>query len=206
MKTSLIKHVLGSVVVLAFLSIATPSRAEVIYSFQGNSTFDYTYGTWNGNVLPGPTFLSIDGTATDNGGGVHLFPGSLDLSSYAATGKLQIEAKLLAGNAATGFYVNLFTSNSTYTVYQFSTAGLNDATFTLLSLNLASPSIEVGGGVTNWTSITKFELQGNYASGAALDLGVRNLEVVTTPEPGTWPIVILGGFVWLGVRRFRAKA
>lgn len=205
MKTSLIKYVLGSLAVLAFLSLPTPSRADVIYSFQDNSTFDYTYGTWNGgNVLPGPTFLSIgNGTARDNGGGGVTL--ALDPSPFAASGQLQIEAKLLAGNAADEFNVNLFSAiDGNYNVYRFSTAGLNDATFTQLSLSLASP-FETHGTI-DWTNITKFELQGTYGSNAAFALGVRNLEVVTTPEPGTWPIVLLGGVAWLGVRRFRAKA
>lgn len=195
---------LSMAAVLTTTLLVTPvhqAGATIMLSdFQGTG-FDFEYGSWSGQISTNPTHVTVTGTATESGGaGVNLST-ALDLSSYSSSGYIQIEVRLISGNLANNFNVNLFTDGSNYNGYQFSTAGLNTSTFTTLTLNLNSPTFTVG--TIDWTNITQFQIQGDFSSTDLLKLEFRNVQVV--PEPSTWTLLAIGAGALVVVMACRRK-
>ncbi len=194
MKRSLLP--LAVLISAAITSLAPHARAAVMINDFQNTGFGFDYGSFTGNITNNPTYIAIANATESGGAGTNAV---FDLSSYYPSGQVQIEARLVSGNLANNFNVILATTSGTdYNLYQFSTAGLNTSTFTVLTTDLDAPTSSTG--TMNWASITQYQLQGDYSTTNNFSLEFRNLEVV--PEPATW-VLLAGGLGVLAVLRRR---
>ncbi|GAB4171537.1 MAG: hypothetical protein Fur0032_10810 [Terrimicrobiaceae bacterium] len=194
MKRSLLP--LAALAAVAMTSMVHQARAAVIINDFQNTGFAFDYGSFTGNITTSATHISIVNATEQGGAGTNA---NFDLSSYYPSGQVSIEARLVSGNLANHFNIILATTAGTdYSLYQFSTAGLNTSTFTTVTVNLNAPLQSVG--TMNWANITQYQLQGDYSTTDNFSLEFRNLEVV--PEPATW-VLLAGGLGVLAVLRRR---
>lgn len=188
MKRSLISAVVISSA--AFTSLATHATGQVVLNGFQNTGFDFDYGSFAGGITQNPTFVSIVATTDEGGAGSGV---AADLSSFAASGQVQIEARLGSGHAATHFNIILAsTPGVDFNLYQFPTSGLNSISFTTLTANFNAPLVT--SGTVNWSAITQFQIQGGYNSGAAFSVDFANLQAI--PEPSSSAFLV-GGLVLL---------
>ena len=200
MKISSLKKSFVGLAISGVLFLKAANAQIMLNDFQ-NSGFDFAYDSFTGNITQNPTFISIN--ATEQGGAGSTV--SLDLSSYYPSGQIQIEARLIAGNAADNFNVILFTTPDPGGIksgYQFSTASLNTSTFTTLTANLNAPTFF--SGTMDWSSIVQYQLQGDYSTTDNFRIEFRNLQVV--PEPAAVVIALLGLGGLVVARRIRSES
>jgi hypothetical protein len=189
------KNVLIKSLALLCAFAATASAAVVIKDFQGSGTFDYDYLSWLNQPVPTATGIEVGGTATASGGAGGFFS-ALSLTGYT---DLVVSAKLLPGNAATGFNVVLFSAPGVSSAYQFSTSTLNSG-YQSLSTSLLTPFFTVGGGA-NLAAINQFEIQGNFDGSTALGLGFSTITAVPEPSTIMAALGLTGLMLWPAGRR-----
>ena len=149
---------IGVVVVVAMLAlIARPSRARAdttLSDFNGTG-FDYVFGTWPSNVVTGPSFVTVAGTADQFGGGGVLLGTPRNLTGSG----IALRAQRSPTNVATEIRVVLVDINDNRAVFVFSTSGFSTSIMT--TVNLATSTFTLGG--VDMSNIVRFEVTGSFA-------------------------------------------
>ncbi len=170
----------------AALTLAGAAWAEQVTVLKdfASGGFEFTYGTWEGNITTGPEYVSIKPPATDSGGA-----GAVMLNKAVAPGaKLRLTARIGAGNQTTQINVVLQDQDTVQGkegfVYYFPVTGLSTQDFVTVEKNIGEPDLinEAIDGVPNFSAteggLVGWQLQGTHSMGAAMSIEVKKLELV----------------------------
>lgn len=180
---------------------------QTLHNFTAFQALDQTFfvGDWaladpGGDQNPIATFSQgadfynfTGGSNADTAGALHFFssnPG--DLTGYSL---LAVSARLLAGNTASTFTVELFDSLDRKAFAVFSTADFGTSGFTTITTALTLGSFDL-------TDLSYFRLTGGIAAGTdTLNTAVDHLAAITAiPEPSTYSL-LAGTIALLGAVR-----
>ena len=195
--TSFHKYIFCAVLVSAYV---TPVKGDIIIHEFENAEFAFEYGSWLGNVVLGPTYVTIGSPATASGGaGMNGL--LLDVSEGI---KLEVRVRPYTGNEVDQFNFILKDSDGTEVGWQFhlNEIALEPEEFSVLTVSLISPHFINSTGMNgsfNPDSVTSWQLQGDFSSSEPLRLQFDKLTIIENtifeaviPEPSTLAFLIFG--------------
>ncbi|MDG4556634.1 MAG: DUF11 domain-containing protein, partial [Candidatus Contendobacter sp.] len=163
-------------ILLGLLLGTNPARADTILSDFDGTNFGFAFGSWTGQTTPGPTFVTIGGLATEQGGA-----GNFPFAATNFTGMgVAMTAQLGAGNLASEFQVHLIDGADNRAVFVFPATSFTNTSFA--TVFVPAPTFNIGPGPVDLTKIVRFLVMGDFSSDDRLEIKIDRIFVTTQAD------------------------
>jgi hypothetical protein len=194
------KLITATMITLTFAITGSINRTQAqtyfSYDFSGSGNFDFDYGTWTGQYTPGPSYITVSGTADNYGGaGKSFAPTDITLTPPANT-YIVITARLLPSHGGGDIRLSLSSSGTDYSVWAAPASLFNTTTFTTVQIPISTPPVFTSGSL-DLTAVFGYNIQGDFNSPGAFAVEIQSISII--PEPSTVALlattVLLSGIV-----------
>ncbi len=150
------------------------------YDLTSNNNFDFDYGSWTGDITPGPAFITIGTSSATTSGGAGFNVGSIDITPTNPNNYIRISARLQPGHNGSDIRLVLASGATDFNVWAAPATLFNTTTFTTVDILLSTPPVFTSG-TFDPTNITSFQIQGDFFSPGDFRIEVERMQLI--PEP-----------------------